>query len=165
MKTSRTKDTIEVGTHSVANWPLRFKAWAGAPVLDTFGGKAILDWNDEPVFAELAIVRALQAEGFDAVWIDGYRNLIWSSMSEPRTLPEHAKALMEKVVRFNGGRRQGCWDVLAWKGEDFMFVESKRKGKDSIKETQVRWLDAALRAGMDTSCFRICEWDLANSLG
>lgn len=47
----------------MAKWPLHFKAQGGAPLPDNYGGKTILDWNGEPVFADLAIVRALQAEG------------------------------------------------------------------------------------------------------
>lgn len=158
-----TETTIELGAHPVAKWSLQFKPWGGKPIADTYGGKAVLDWRDEPVFAELAIVRTLQGEGFDAVWIDGYRNRFMQSISEERTLPEHAQALLDRVISFNDDHRQGCWDVLAWKDESYLFAEAKRKGKDHIRESQVRWLEAALQAGMDISNFRICEWDIAQS--
>ena len=159
--TAETRRMVQIGTHSVAKWPARFTQWGGMPLTNTYGGKAVIDWQGEPVFAELAIVRMLQSEGFDAVWIDGYGNRFRSSISEERVLPEHAKALLKTIIQSNNGKRQGCWDVLAWKGETYMFVESKRRGKDRIRGSQIQWLDAAIQAGMDVSCFRVCEWDLA----
>jgi hypothetical protein len=158
-----TESTIELGTRSVAKWPLQFKPWRGAPIADTYGRKPVLDWYGEAVFAEIAIVRVLQSEGFDAVWIDGYRHRFMQSISEKRDLPEPAKILLDRVISFNDGQRKGCWDVLAWKGENYLFVEVKRKGKDRISPEQIRWLEAALQAGMDISCFRICEWDIAKA--
>jgi len=38
----------------------RFPKWQGAPILDTYGGKAVLDYHGEPVFAELFTLRMLQ---------------------------------------------------------------------------------------------------------
>jgi hypothetical protein len=130
-----TKATIEIGTHSVKKWTIRFKPWGGAPIADTYGGKAVLDWHGEPVFAELAIVRLCQSDGFDAVWIDTYGKRFRSSISEEYVLPRNAQTLLNKVIVCNDGRRQGCWDVLAWSGEKYIFIESKRKGKDHIRQS------------------------------
>lgn len=50
-----------------------FKLWEGPPIPDTYGGKAVLDCKGEPLFAELVVLRLIQEEGWEGVWIDTYR--------------------------------------------------------------------------------------------
>jgi len=138
---------------------LSFEPWSGPPISDTYGGKAVLDLNGEPLFPELAILRLLQREGFDGVWVDTYSHRFRQSMApEGCKLPPWVQAEFEKIVG-EVGNWSGCWDVLAWKADQIFFVESKRKGKDSVRSSQERWLLAALRAGNSADCFLICEWD------
>jgi hypothetical protein len=144
----------------VSKYAARFRAWTGMPVADSYGGKAVLDWQGQPVFAELAILYSLREEGFEGVWVDGYSHRFRVSLSEDQQPPAHVRELLDKIVQENDGKRQGCWDVLAWKDSRYVFAESKRKGKDRIRKTQVRWLEAALRAGVPLQCFCICEWEI-----
>ena len=58
---------------SIPKYFLRFDSWKGAPIPNTYNGKAVIDWNGEPVFAELAVLRLFQAHGWDGVWVDSYR--------------------------------------------------------------------------------------------
>ena len=68
-----------------------FSPWRGTPILDTYGGKAVLDWNGNPVFAELAILGVLERAGWDGVWVDTYRRKFRRSMPpECCKLPSHA---------------------------------------------------------------------------
>jgi len=53
----------------------------------------------------------------------------------------------------------GCFDVFAWQDGDCLFVESKRKSKDSIQKTQKAWIVAARAAGIPLDSLLICEWD------
>ena len=151
---------------NVSVWPLRFKLWTGEPVTHTYGNKAGLDSDGEAVFAELAILRLLEKDGYEGVWVDTFgHGKLWKSMEDWKSrsecvLPDHAREVYERIVRENDGRKRGCWDVLAWKNGAYLFVESKRKGKDRMRANQFRWLDAALRAGLELSCFRVCEWDI-----
>jgi len=146
---------------NVERWPLRFAPWRGEPIADTYGGKAVLDCGGEPGFAEIAVLRALEKDGYEGVWVDTYRGRYRRSLSaESVTLPVHVSDLLVRIAAENSGKQQGCWDVLAWKDASYLFVECKRKGKDSIRPSQVDWLNAALRAGLGVSCFRICEWEL-----
>lgn len=46
-----------------------FNLWTGAPV-DAYGGKPVIDVGGEPLFAELALLRHFQKEGYDGVWVD-----------------------------------------------------------------------------------------------
>jgi hypothetical protein len=48
----------------------KFSTWTGPPPGDTFGGKASLDFNGRPAFAELAILWSFMESGWDGVWID-----------------------------------------------------------------------------------------------
>lgn len=139
---------------------LRFDAWSGVPIPDTYGGKAVINLDGDPLFAELAILRLFKDDGFDGVWVDTYRRRFRRSMAEEAcALPEWVQAKFESIVAENGNRN-GCWDVLAWKANQIAFAESKRRGKDHIRLNQKRWLGAALKAGIDADCFTICEWDL-----
>jgi hypothetical protein len=137
-----------------------FSPWRGTPILDTYGGKAVLDWNGKPVFAELAILGVLERAGWDGVWVDTYRRKFRRSMPpECCKLPSHAQELYDRICRANGGKASGCFDVFAWKDGDYLFVESKRKSKDSIQKTQKAWIVAALAAGIPLDSLLICEWD------
>src|SRR5262245_55514251 len=120
-----------------------FPKWMGSPIEDTYGGKPVLNFNGEPVFAELAILRIFQADAWDGVWIDTfkhkYRTQYWPDTNEialPGTQQEILRRLAERI-----GTMEGCWDVFCWKGDNVIFVESKRKSRDSIRQTQVRWLE------------------------
>ena len=140
-----------------------FRQWTGVPMENTYGGKAVIDYDGEPLFAELAILRSLQKLGFDGVWVDNYRKCFRNRMSEKCMLPPHAQELFNAIVLKNGGKRHGCWDVFAWKDGHYLFVESKQRSgkyKDRMQKTQSAWLEAALKAGVDASCFRICNWDV-----
>jgi hypothetical protein len=148
-------ETITIGKHSIL-----FDAWSGAPIHDAYGGKTVVNIDGQPLFAELAILHLLQDDGFDGVWVDTYRNRFRRSMAQARcTLPVWVQERFDAILTLNG-KRGGCWDVLAWKNNQIVFVESKRKRKDRIHPNQRRWLAAALKAGIDADCFSICEWDL-----
>jgi hypothetical protein len=55
----------------------------------------------------------------------------------------------------------GCWHVLAWKGPEFRFVETKLRGRDKIRDTQISWFEAALETGWQPESFLIVEWSFA----
>jgi hypothetical protein len=84
-------------------------------------------------------------------------------MAETCVLPQDAKDLYDAIVRENGRKRSGCWDILAWKDGRYLFVEAKQRSpryKDRIQGTQVRWFEAARRAGIGLECFRVYNWDI-----
>ena len=55
--------------------------------------------------------------------------------------------LLAKKVADNGGKASGAFDVMAWRGSQFVFLEYKGPG-DRPNRNQPRWIDAALRAGV-----------------
>lgn len=137
--------------------------WLGSAVGadPKFGNKPIVESDGEPAYPELAVVRLLGKNGLDAVWIDSYRGKFWERMSQEQTLPDAAREAYARILQANGGKRGGFWDVMAWQGNEFVFIELKQNTpecKDRISEKQRAWLQAAIRAGFDAGCFFVCEW-------
>lgn len=118
---------------------VRFRAWAGAPIdPGNYGRKPVVDFGGEALFAELAVVRWLQRDGWDAGWVARYGGLHLRSdlPGRPtRTLPVLAQALFD---RLNTG---GSWDVFAWQGAARLaFIECKRIGRDRYSPAQIAWI-------------------------
>ena len=58
-------------------------------------------------------------------------------------------------------RGAGSWDVLAWRGRDFLFLESKQyRSSDRLNNNQRAWLEeAAIHVGESPTSFVIVEYD------
>ena len=50
--------------------------------------------------------------------------------------------------------------MVAWKNDRLVFAESKRRKKDSMRGTQIRWFEAALSCGCAVEDFLVVEWSL-----
>lgn len=141
---------------------LTFTPWKGVPIPNTYNGKAVIDWNGEPLFAELAVLRLFQSHGWEGVWVDSYHRkyrIGLPDVAEPVELPEKQKQLIESI-RAKTGRSGGCWDVLVWKGEEVLFIELKRQKKDAIQDSQRWWLEASISEGIQSKNFAFLEWIL-----
>jgi len=145
---------------SIQKYFLTFHSWEGAPILNTYNGKAVIGWNDEPVFAELAILRLFQSHGWEGVWVDSYRRKYRVGLPDvvdPVELPEKQRELI-KSIRAKTGRSGGCWDVLVWKGDTTLFLELKRSKKDRIQTSQNEWLGKSFTLGLRPQNFALVEW-------
>jgi hypothetical protein len=140
-----------------------FAPLLGAGVPFSFGGKPMLDRDGESCFAEYAIMRDQQAIGRDAVWTSSYGDFrcfqtmldSWRAKSDT-TIPTHLMVLLRAI--WQAGDTKACPDVLAWRGEQFLFCEAKRRGKDRLTRGQFRFIEAALNLGISPECFLIVEW-------
>lgn len=144
----------------------RLHRWGGEPPGDTYGGKAILSYAGEPVFAELAVLRAFERSGWQGVWIDSYRQkyrrAYWHDKGVT-VLPTNAASLLARI-RAKADVTARPWDVYCWDANDaFAFIELKRRKRDRLRLSQLSWLEAALRAGLTSESFLIVEWDLHGS--
>jgi hypothetical protein len=126
-----------------------------------------LDYSGRQAFAELIILWSMNSAGWDGVWIDTfsdvYRTGYWDS-PKVRDLPAEPDSILSRIYQAKGSE-SGAWDVFCWHGQEVVFVESKRKGKDRIRESQVLWLQAALDVGYSLSNFLVVEWSLAEPGG
>lgn len=146
----------------IQKYLFEFKEWSGAPISNTYNGKAIIDWNGEPVFAELAVLRLFQSHGWTGVWVDSYRRKFrvgLPDVANPVELPIPQAQLVESL-REKTGRFGGCWDLLLWQGDRTLFIELKRRKKDHIQTGQIEWLAAALESGFTADNFALAEWEI-----
>ncbi len=118
------------GTVSVPKAMPRFKPWLGAPLNDTYGGKQVIDSRGEPVFAELAILRLLQAEDWEGAWIDTYRNRKRIAIDQFIELPPNRNELLKQIYQSTGSR-SGCFDVYCWHDKQILFAEAEAEGARS----------------------------------
>jgi hypothetical protein len=143
----------------------RFRPWRGDRPEDTFGGKSLLDYAGRLAFAELAILWTFQEEeGWDGVWLDSYRQKFrigyWDQAPLAELPPPQGQLLARISERTKAGWR-GRWDVLCWRTNgDVLFAESKRVGRDAIRDSQRAWLAAALDIGLTPANFLVVEWAL-----
>ena len=139
-----------------------FDKWTGERIEDTYGGKPILNFDGEPVFAELAILRAFQNSGWDGVWVDTfkskYRVGYWGDNSGVN-LPSEQEMLLKRIYE-RAGARNGCWDVFCWKDDLQLFAEAKRRSRDRIRTTQRQWLEAVISVGLPLKSFLVVEWSV-----
>ncbi len=117
----------------------------------TYTSKPLVTFNGAPMFGELAVLRWLNVDGWDGVWVDTFHGRkFWREMphvSSPVLLPLPAQALYDRIVAENGGKASGAFDVMAWRGAHTVFLEYKGPG-DRSNKNEDRWIDAALRAGV-----------------
>lgn len=149
---------------SIQKYFLTFNPWKGAPIPNTYNGKAVIDWNGEPLFAELAVLRLFQSHEWDGVWVDSYRRKYRTGLpdvGDPVELPVAQKELIESI-RARTGKFGGCWDVIVWKDGVTLFLELKRSKRDRIQSSQSEWLSAAIDMGFTASNFGLVEWDSKN---
>ncbi|TDX82070.1 hypothetical protein [Epilithonimonas xixisoli] len=140
-----------------------FEACTDNNNFDTYGGKKLLKLDNETLFAELLILRLLERQGYKGVWVDTYRNKFWQRLphvSFPVIPDRKILDIYEKIYEQKGGRKSGCFDIVAYKDNHFIFVELKKKKEDSIRQTQIEWLKTALTQNLENPTFIIAEWSL-----
>ena len=160
---SKTCFQLEQMIVNIDTYHCKFSKWRKDINFDTYGGKCILNWKEEPLFAELFVLRILEEQQFKGVWVDTYRGKFWEkhpSFSSPVIdLHPILRDIYSRIKHNNQNKRKGCWDVLAIRDNDILFVELKRTKKDAIRQSQADWLQAGFDAGLTEDNFIIVEWD------
>lgn len=167
--------------HDVAGVFVLFPRWTGAPFVDDFGKKsaAMIELDGEHLFAELAILRLLEKDGWNGRWVNTYSAgaEVWKYLTEWKDVPRaeqrnrpiedsEPRQLLARIAGFNKPRRyKGCWDTFAWRASEFAFIECKRaslKEKDVVSKEQEDWLRSALYIGdrkVSENSFCFVQWD------
>jgi hypothetical protein len=155
---------------------VEFEKWDGEPLSDTFGGKPVVKVNNKPMFAELAILECFVHENWNSRWIETYgkskktpihlsqwKNGKYKEQEHDPIKEIKIIEMLNEIAKENGDLCfSGCWDVLAWKNANYIFAEAKRSKKDSIRNTQNKWLESALKHGLKIENFLIVQWDFKN---
>ena len=145
----------EVG---IAVWSVQFESAEPSRLVDpqlpkTYTIKPLVQLDGEPLFGELAILRCLQKDGWDGVWVDTFHRRFWQGLpdrTEPYDLasaPTFVRATYDRIVSIRG-KSGGFFDVMAWRGNELFFIEYKGKG-DRPNSNESSWIEAALEAGID----------------
>lgn len=147
-----------------------FPAWRGSPLSFDFGGKPVLDFSGQAVFAEIFVLRLLEAAGWTGVWTEAFGrglHFLRDMPSSWRTVEGHNAASvppdLQKLVesiREKAGTR-AFFDVFCWDGTDVLFCECKRSRKDRFTPAQLKFIAAALACGAGATSFLIVEWNAA----
>jgi hypothetical protein len=160
---------------------LRFPRWTGPQFVDDFGKQSagMVELDGEHLFAELAVLRLLEKEGWSGRWVNTYsgRGEVWKFLTEWRDVlrdeqknrpieEAEPRQLLARIAGLNGrARYRGCWDTFAWRGQDFVFLQCKRtapKANDTVKAEQESWLRSALYLGdrrISLRSFCFVQWD------
>ena len=73
------------------------------------------------------------------------------------SLPNKRERLLNQIWQ-RLGRRSGCFDIYAWRDNDVLFCEAKRQGKDRIRLSQYRWIEAAILEEVALDSLLVVEW-------
>jgi hypothetical protein len=153
-------DTVEICTYSVRFETANPDRLVNPDLPPTLTVKPLVNVEGESLFGELAILRTIQKDGWDGVWVDTFHQKKLRNSMPPEEgidLPDHAKRVYNSIVKENKGA-DGFFDVFAWKDDQYAFLEYKGKG-DSLRKTQKTWIGAALRAGINLNQLFIVAYE------
>lgn len=139
--------------------PLTFGLRPGPPLgmaedCNKRGGRVIGD-QDELSCAEVEIVKRLRRAGWEAAWFQAFKcgRRRWSAyIADAVDLPP----AVQHVQRHAGGSA-GHPDVIAWRGERVVAIESKGPG-DRLKDSQIQWFARARDIGVRLDDMAVVEW-------
>lgn len=151
---------------------VQFQKWKGIPLKESSGGKVIVSVDDKPMFAELALLKQLIDDGWQARWLLNYNRknkppvLIEEWKDEKFENQKHEPIAEQKIsdllngiATLNNNSFLGCWNVIAWKGDSVLFADSKRNNKDLFDSSKQKWLAAAMAYGLSPENFLVMQWD------
>lgn len=163
---------------------VRFPRWTGAAFSDDLARKSagFVELDGEHLFAELAVLRLLERQGWEGRWVittGAAHGELWKLLTRwqdvPRADQRHApiedpraRQLLSGIAQVNKPARWGgCWDVFAWRGDEFVFLACQRSSssaKEKIKPKQAEWMRMAMayQPGIfKPESFGFVEWDYA----
>jgi hypothetical protein len=118
-------------------------------------------------WAEFAILRALEKDGWAGCWIKNWAggrefcSDVGRRADVPRPILRRFAAIHARVPELRGA---GTWDVMAWGDDALLFIESKKhRSGDRLRPTQLSFLEAALDEGVSPESFAIVEYELVQA--
>ena len=135
----------------------------------TYLNKPVVSVDQNILFGELAILRYLEKDGWNGVWVDAFhssrnKDALWSGMPPKGVAPPLPPVVSDKfklIKEKNEGKLSGFFDIFAWKGDgnNFLFLEYKGKD-DSTNDNELSWINAAISAGVKPEQLCIVGYDL-----
>jgi len=144
---------------------IAFKKWTDELPEFDFGNKPFVNYENQVVFAELAVLKIFTSSGWDGAWVETYggKNFLqsmpsaWKLSQYNIPIPKDKEALLEKIWKI--GKTTACFDVFVWKDDNILFCEAKHKNKDKLTNAQLKFIEGALACGIKEESFFIIEWE------
>lgn len=163
--------SIESKIVNIPKCIVKFSKWKGTPVKETFGGKAIIEVDSKPMFAELAVMNYFLKNGWETRWVETYgkkKPIYLAEWKDDKYRNQihvpfqiiQIENMLEKIAIKNANSYSGCWDIVSAKNGMILFAELKRTNKDKIRLTQSNWLSAGLKCGLNSDNFLVVQWEL-----
>lgn len=112
---------------------------------------------------EYVLLRLLERAGWEGRWIKnwGAGREFCIDLGHASELPGSASRMFASIhERAEALGGAGSWDVFAWNGSRYLFIESKQhRSSDRLSDNQCAWLEAALDQGVASDCFAVVEYD------
>jgi hypothetical protein len=125
--------------------------------------KIAIEDPDGSTWPEFAVVRRLRRAGWDGRWIKNWTGgrEFCVDVDRPAAFPTDAAKTFVKIhEQAYALRGAGSWDVMAWRGTDYLFVELKQhRSSDRLNPNQLAWLEAALAVGVPAASFAVVSYD------
>jgi hypothetical protein len=136
--------------------------------------KPVLKFGRRRTWAEFVVLSLLERDQWSGRWIKN-----WSGPRRPRVqfcrgigreapITDSAAAAIFAALDEEAGHPQGgIWDIFAWRGSDYLIIESKQKGgSDNLHDdpSQLAWLEACLRVGLPLDAFALVRYDAGPAL-
>ena len=161
--------TIILSSGEIIKLPIchpKFSLWKKSVANFDYGGKPLIDYEGEPIFAELAILRILLANGWDGVWVETYGGTHylrtmpdgWKLGAKHVSIPNDKEKILQKI--WKTARTSACFDVFVWKKDEFLFCEAKNKGKDKLTSGQIKFIEGVISCGVPIESLLIAEWEM-----
>lgn len=125
----------------------------------TVPNKPKLAFQGQVLYPEFILLRLLEQAGWTGTWVKNWRGrAFWRNIDEEVVVPPSQEQLFKSIERSTDNARGGCWDIFAWREDATLFVESKARGNDSIRDSQALWLERGLEYGLPLPSFLIVEY-------
>ncbi len=125
--------------------------------------KPALLFEGRATWAEFILVDLLDAADWEARWVRNWAGgrQFCTGVGELKRLNGRGAELFEAIhTRAPELRGAGTWDVIAWSGDEVLFLESKQAhSSDRLRVNQLTFLDTALDLGMHLDSFAVVEYD------
>jgi ribosomal protein S18 acetylase RimI-like enzyme len=129
----------------------------------SWSNKPLVMMDKQAMFAEFALLTLFRKAGWEGVWADAHHRKYFDKMpnqSKGASLNTHINQLIARIAANNNDSKAGCWDIILWANRMVVFVEMKScSSQNRIGDTQVGWLNAALKSGLSVGQFLVVEWD------
>jgi hypothetical protein len=127
-----------------------------------YSAKPLVLVEKQPAFPEIALLGLFLRNGWEGAWVDLSHRKFFDRMpnlSKGISLSTYPNQVVARIAENNEKSREGFWDLILWRERTVAFIAVvDRESGLGLSEGHMRWLNAALRAGVSPNQFVVIEW-------